>query len=330
MDKRKLPGTNIEVSPIVYGAFAIGGWFWGGADESDAIAAMETALDAGVNAIDTAPIYGMGHSEDLVAKILKGRRDKVVVFTKFGMRWDMTEGVFAFDTKDNAGNPLKVYKFNGKSSILEECERSLKRLQTDYIDLYQMHWPDSSTPIGETMEALELLLQQGKIRAAGVCNCPKPLLEEALKTLQLSTNQVAYSMVNRQIEAELVPYCIEHKVGILPHTVLQKGLLAGKIKPGHQFGEGDHRAANPYFKPENIEKIDRTLTSLEPLARGKGATVAQLAVNWAMSQPGVTAVLVGARNAEQVRDNVGAMSFQLTAEEQKLIGKTLDAMNLAL
>jgi aryl-alcohol dehydrogenase-like predicted oxidoreductase len=197
---KKLPNTDIEISPMVYGAFAIGGWFWGGTDDSEAAAAIQAALDHGINAIDTAPIYGMGHSETLVGEAIKHRRNQAVVLTKFGMRWDIEGGDFAFDTKDNSGCPVKVYKFNGKQSVIEECERSLARLQTTYIDLYQMHWPDSTTPINETMEALEILLQQGKIRAAGVCNCPASLLSEANRRLPLSTNQVAYSMINRGIE----------------------------------------------------------------------------------------------------------------------------------
>ncbi len=324
MIKRQLPRTDIMVSPITYGAFAIGGWFWGGADESDAIKAIETALSNGITTIDTAPVYGMGHSETVVGKSVRGNRTNVQILTKFGMRWDTKYGDFAFDTKDNDDIPVKVYKFNGKKSVLEECERSLKRLQTDYIDLFQMHWPDSTTPVEETMEALETLKQQGKIRAAGVCNCPVDLLWKADKVTDVVTNQVAYSMVNRGIEKELVPYCLENGIGILPHTSLQKGLLTGKIKPGHKFGDGDHRLTNSFFKEHNHAEIMKLLKELQPIASERNISLAQLAINWTMQQPAVTSVLVGARNAAQVIDNIQAASFSLSGAEVVAINQILE------
>ncbi len=330
MNKKILPGTDIKVSPITYGAFAIGGWFWGGADEGDAIKAIETALHHGITTIDTAPIYGMGHSEYVVGNTIKGKRDQVQLLTKFGMRWDTTSGEFTFETNDNDGNKVKVYKFNGKQSIIEECERSLKRLQTDYIDLLQMHWPESTTPIEETMEALQILKEQGKIRAAGVCNCPVNLLERALHVVPLATNQVGYSMVNRGIEKELVPFCLKNGVGILPHTSLQKGLLTGKIKVGHQFNGGDHRPNNIYFNEHNHQEIIKLLKLIEIIAQERSISLAQLAINWTMQQPAVTSVLVGARNSEQMLDNVKASSFLLSAEELSAIDAALQQMDLKL
>ncbi len=330
MEKRFLPGTTIEISPITYGAFAIGGWFWGGADEGEAVKAIEAALDNGITTIDTAPIYGMGHSEKVVGNTVKGRRDKVQLLTKFGMRWDTTLGDFTFDTQDNDGNPVKVYKYNGKQSVIDECERSLQRLQTDYIDLLQMHWPESTTPIEETMEALEILKQQGKIRAAGVCNSSVELLEKAIQCTALSTNQVGYSMINRGIEKDLIPFCLEKGIGILPHTSLHKGLLTGKIKPGHQFGEGDHRPKNPYFQSHNHQEVMNMLEKIEPIALERGISLAQLTINWTMLQPGITSVLVGARNAIQMLDNVKAVSFTLNETELAQIHTALEAMDLKL
>lgn len=330
MEYQNLPKSNVEVSAITYGAFAIGGWFWGGADEGDAIKAIETAIDNGVTTIDTAPVYGMGHSEKIVGQTIKGKRQQVQVLTKFGMVWDKQQGNFAFDTFDNNNNPVKVYKFNGKQSVIEECERSLKRLQTDYIDLFQMHWPESTTPIEETMEALEILLHQGKIRAAGVCNCPVDLLKTANSVLPLSANQVAYSMVNRAIEKDLVPFCLDNGIGILPHTSLQKGLLTGKIKPGHIFNEGDHRPNTPYFKEGNHQEVMKMLDQIHHIALERKISLAQLAINWTLQQPGVTSVLVGARDASQMLDNVKAVSFTLNEQEIGLINKVLDNMNLSL
>jgi aryl-alcohol dehydrogenase-like predicted oxidoreductase len=330
MNDRKLPHTSLRLSPITYGAFAIGGWFWGGANEDDAIEAIEVAIDHGITTIDTAPVYGMGHSETIVGRTVKGKREKVQLLTKFGMVWDKQKGDFAFNTKDNAGNPVSVYKFNGKQSVIEECERSLQRLQTDYIDLFQMHWPDHTTPIEETMEALEILLQQGKIRAAGVCNCPVDLLQRASAVLPIATNQVAYSMVNRGIEKDLTGFCLKNGIGILPHTALQKGLLTGKIKPGHSFNEGDHRPSTPYFKDGNHRAIMAMLEELQPIASNRNVSLAQLAINWTMQQPGVTSVLVGARDATQMLDNVKATEFTLTSEELLTINHALSKLVIEL
>lgn len=327
MEYKKLNGTNVKISQLVFGAYPIGGWFWGGSNEKDAIEAMDAAIDNGVTTIDTAPVYGMGHSESIVGKVIQGKREEVKILTKFGMRWDITKGVLAFDSYDNDGNPIQIYKFNGKESIIEECERSLKRLRTDYIDLYQMHWPENTTPIEETMEALQILLDQGKIRAAGVCNCPVDLLDRARKVAHVATNQVAYCMVDRSIEEELVPYCVKEDVGILSHTTLQKGLLTGKIKPGHQFNKGDNRPNTRFFKPGNHEQVMKMLDEIGEIANERKITLAQLAINWTMQQPAVTGVLVGARNKTQLLDNVKAASFNLTAEELDKIDNAYSKLN---
>lgn len=330
MEYKELPGTSIKISPITFGAFAIGGWFWGGANKADAVKTIETAINNGITTIDTAPIYGMGHSENIVGEAIKGKRDKVQILTKFGMTWEGTNGDFIFDTEDNDGNSIQVYKYNGKQSIIEECEKSLKRLQTDYIDLYQMHWPDSTTPIEETMEAVEILLQQGKILSAGVCNCPVDLLKDAGKVTRLSTNQVAYSMINRDIEKDLVPYCLDNGIGILPHTTLQKGLLTGKLKPGHQFNMGDNRPNTPFFKDGNHEKVMKMLDTLMPIANENNVTLAQLAINWTMQQPAIVSVLVGARNSEQMLDNITALNFTLSTEELEIINSEFSKLELKL
>jgi aryl-alcohol dehydrogenase-like predicted oxidoreductase len=327
---RRLPKTDIYLSPITYGAFAIGGWFWGGADQAEAIQALEIAISNGITAIDTAPVYGMGQSETLVGEAIRGKRTEVQLLTKFGMRWDTDQGDFTFDTKDNDGNAVKVYKFSGKQSVIEECERSLKRLNTDYIDLYQMHWPESVTPVEETMEALEILKQQGKIRAAGLCNASVEYLAQANDLTPISTNQVAYSMVNREIVKTLLPYCEKNDVGILPHTSLQKGLLTGKIKPGHQFGEGDHRPNNIFFQEHNHAQIMKILKLIEPIAIDRSISLSQLVINWTMQQPGITSVLVGARNEAQVLDNLKATTFLLNDDEIAMINSALKVIDLKL
>jgi Predicted oxidoreductases (related to aryl-alcohol dehydrogenases) len=173
----------------------------GGADRRDAVAAIKAAYDEGVTSIDTAPAYGQGLSEEIVGEAIQGiPRHKVQILTKFGLRWDVKQGEYYFSSKDNDGRDIDLYRLASRDSIMKECEDSLRRLKTDYIDLYQIHWPDSTTPISETMEALERLQEQGKIKAAGVCNYSVPLLEEAEETISIASNQVPYSMVNREIE----------------------------------------------------------------------------------------------------------------------------------
>jgi aryl-alcohol dehydrogenase-like predicted oxidoreductase len=329
MEYRKLGETNLEVSAITFGAWAAGGWMWGGNDDLEAINAMKAAYDLGITSIDTAPIYGQGKSEELVGQAIKGiPRHKVQILTKYGMRWDLTKGTFGFKTKDNDGKDIDVYKYAAKESVIKECEESLKRLGTDYIDLYQIHWPDDSTPVAETMEAILRLKEQGKIREAGVSNYSVMQMQEAEQTIELASNQVPFSMVKRNIETDVIPYCIEHHKGILAYSPMERGLLTGKMKPGQQFGEGDHRAGLKFFKDENIERTNAFLAKVKPLADEKNATLGQLVIRWTINRPGITVALVGARNAEQASQNAKAIEVKLNEEEMALITGELDKLEL--
>lgn len=330
MELRKLGKSDVKVSPIAFGAWAIGGWMWGGAEEDAALKAIKAAYQAGITTIDTAPIYGFGRSEELVGKAMEGiSRDKYQILTKFGMNWQSHNGEFFFDSEDNEGRPVKIYKWASKEKVMQECEDSLRRLKTDYIDLYQIHWPDATTPVSETFEAVQRLMEQGKIRAAGVCNYNTKLVEEALKTIQLASNQVPYSMINRGIEKDVIPQAQEKGLGILPYSPLQRGLLTGKIKPGHQFNEGDTRDGSVYYKDENIRRTNRLLEEIKPVAEKYNATPAQLVLNWTTCRPGVACVLAGARDEKQVKDNAGALSFTLTQDELNQITAAADNFNLA-
>jgi len=328
MEYRKLGQTELEVSELAFGAWAIGGWLWGGADSKDAIHAIETAVDNGMTTIDTAAVYGFGLSEELTGKAVKGKRSRVQILTKFGLVWDEKKGKFYFATKDNEGKDIDIYSYASKEKVISDCEKSLKRLNTDYIDLYQIHWPDKTTPVSETMEALEILIQQGKIRAGGVSNYSAELMAEAVKTFTIASNQVPYSMVNRSIEDEIVPYCIKKNIGILAYSPLQRGILTGKIKKGHIFGEGDSRPTTVYYKEPNLSRILQLTGELKPLAKDLGVTLSQLVLNWTTRQPGITCVLAGARNAEQVLDNVKATSFRLSGNEIQEINKLLHNVKL--
>ncbi len=229
MKKRILGKSTVEVTPVVLGAWAIGGWMWGGAETKESIRTIHASFANGITSVDTAPIYGFGTSEEVVGQAVKGNRSKYEILTKAGMRWDEKQGVHFFSTQDNEGRSREVYKYSGRESVISECEASLRRLGTDYIDLYQIHWPDESTPIEETMEALQLLIDQGKIRAAGVSNYSLDQMKQASSVISLTSNQVPYSMVRRDIEADVVPWCVQNDCSILAYSPLQRGLLTGKI-----------------------------------------------------------------------------------------------------
>lgn len=323
MDKnRKIGNSDVVATPIVFGAWAIGGWMWGGADEKEAVDAIRASHDLGITAIDTAPVYGFGKSEELVGEAMKGiPRDKYQVFTKFGLNWTSEKGDYYFDTKDNLGNPIKLFKYAAKESVIKECEESLQRLKTDYIDLYQIHWPDITTPIAETMEAVARLLEQGKIRAVGVCNYEVHQVEEALRSVNIVSNQVSYSLIKRKIEEGIIPQALKKGMGIIAYSPLQRGILTGKIKPDHDFAVGDNRKENIYYFPENIRRANRLLEKIKPIADSYGATLSQVIINWTIQQPGITCALVGARNRLQVMDNVKALEFELSKEELSLIDK---------
>lgn len=320
MEYRKLGNSDLEVSVITFGAWAAGGWMWGSTDRNEAVEAIKASYDVGVTSIDTAPIYGQGTSEEIVGEAIKGiSRDKVQILTKFGMRWDLAKGDFGFNSYDNSGKAIDVYKYAGKDSIIYECEQSLKRLGTDYIDLYQIHWPDSTTPIDETFEAVSRLIEQGKVRHAGVCNYNAQQMAEAEKTLNLVSNQIPFSMVNRGIEEEILPYCIENQKSILAYSPLERGLLTGKIHSGYEFKPGDHRANLAHFQPDFVEKTNALLDKIKPIADQHNATLGQLVLRWTIERPGITIALAGARNADQAVQNAKAIEINVSKEELKTI-----------
>jgi len=310
---RDLGHSDVKVTPLAFGAWAIGGWMWGGADEQDALRAIRAAVDHGMTTIDTAPVYGLGKSEELIARALHDvPRDRYQILTKYGLNWETDEGELFFE---DPKMPLKMYKFASKVRVKQECEKSLKRLRTDVIDLYQIHWPDATTPIAETMEAISDLQTEGKIRAAGVCNYSAEQVQEASKTVHIVSDQVPYNLIKRDIERELVPFALAKGVGIIAYSPLQRGLLTGKFQSGQVFREGDSRKDSRHFTPENIDRVDTLLKKIRPIADAHSATLAQVVLAWTMRQKGVTCVLAGARNETQVKENVLAMNLKLSVAE---------------
>ncbi|WP_284464746.1 aldo/keto reductase [Chryseobacterium sp.] len=324
MEYRKLGNTDLELSTITHGAFAIGGNMWGGNEKQDSVNSIHASLDHGVTSIDTAPFYGFGLSEEMIGQAIKGKdRSKIQLLTKFGLVWDGSnkgKGEFFFDAEDD-GKTIPVYKFASKENIIKEVEESLQRLGTDYIDLLQLHWPDRTTPISETMEAMELLIQQGKIRAAGVSNYNVAQMEEANRTLKLASNQVSYSMLNRAIENDLVPYSLENNSGIIVYSPMERGLLTGKYFKEDKLKDNDHR--NGYFSQFDLNKVKTFLEKIEPIAQEKEVSLSQLILRWTTLQPAITVVLAGARNAQQAIENAKAMSIDLSKEELEFINSAL-------
>ncbi|WHT39235.1 aldo/keto reductase [Myroides sp. mNGS23_01] len=320
MEYRKLGNTDLELSAITYGAFAIGGTMWGGNEQKDSIASVKASIDHGVTTLDTAPFYGFGLSEEMIGQAIKGYdRSKIQLLSKFGLVWDGSnngKGEFFFNAEEG-GKQIPVYKYASKANVIKEVEESLKRLQTDYIDLLQIHWPDQTTPIGETMEALELLLQQGKIRAAGVSNYSVDQVKEARQTLNIGSNQVGYSMLNRGIEQDLVPYALDHNLGLIVYSPMERGLLTGKYFNEGKLKDNDHRKG--YFQQFDLAKVEAFLQAIAPLAQDKGATLSQLVLRWTSLQPAISVVLAGSRNAEQAIANAQAMSIHLTGADLQFI-----------
>lgn len=324
MEYRKIGSSDLNLSVITFGSWAAGGWMWGSTNRNNAVEAIKAAYNLGVTSIDTAPVYGQGTSEEIVGEAIKDiPRDKVQILTKYGMRWDLKKGDFAMKSKNNEGKEIDIYKYAGKDSIIKECEDSLRRLGTDYIDLYQIHWPDSTTAVHETFEAIHHLIKQGKVRYAGVCNYNVALLKEAERTLEIVSDQIPFSMVNRGIEEEIVPYCIKHNKAVIVYSPLERGLLTGKMQPGQKFAEGDHRASNRFFTDESIRRTNTFLEKLKPMAEAKGATLGQLVLRWTIDRPGITVALVGARNAEQAIQNANAIDVKLSPEDMAFIDKEL-------
>ncbi len=295
METRALGKSEIHITPIITGTWQAGKSQWVGVEDADTIKAIRSAFDAGITTVDTAEVYGQGHSERVVAEALSDVRDRVVYATK----------VFA--------NHLKY------DQVIAACEGSLRNLKTDYIDLYQIHWPSGSfnsevVPIEETMRALNDLKQQGKIRAIGVSNFSRAQLEEAAQYGRIDSLQPPYSLFWRYVEQDAVPYCVEQQISIIAYSPLAQGLLTGKFGPDHAFDPQDNRAKNKLFQGENYQRAQTALTKLRSIADRYQTSLGNLALAWLIAQPQTNAI-VGVRNAEQAVENAKAGNLKLTAAD---------------
>jgi aryl-alcohol dehydrogenase-like predicted oxidoreductase len=305
-----IPGTSIRASRIALGTWAIGGWMWGGSDETDAIRTIHSALDLGINLIDTAPVYGFGRSEEIVGKALAmgGRRKRAVIATKVGLDW-------------KNGKPFRNAR---KARIVKEAEDSLRRLQTDVIDLYQVHWPDPSTPIAEVAEAMGALHRAGKIRAIGVSNFSPAQMDEFRKVAPLHTAQPPYNLFERAIDEEVLPYCRANNIAMLAYGSLCRGLLSGRMSASSRFSGDDLRKSDPKFQPPRFEQYLAAVEKLDRFAKQRfGRRVIHLAARWVLDRNEANIALWGARRPDQLSPVGEVMGWKIDRSAMAEIDRIL-------
>ena len=301
---RKLGNSDMDVSVVVLGCWGMGGT-WGGADDEQSIATIRAGIEHGINLIDTAQPYGEGHSETVVGQGIRGLRDKVYIATKCG---NYTENG---QRKQDAS----------ASALRRQLEGSLKRLGVDYIDLYQMHWPDPNHTFKESFTELNKMREEGLIRYVGVSNFDGAQMDEASRYCPITSLQPPFSLLDRRIEAEILPYCEAHQIGTLTYGSIAAGALTGKFKERPSFTESDPRSGPfyPFFQEEQWPKTQAMVDVLSGIAQKRGVAIVEVAINWVLAQKGVTCAIVGAKTPEQVIANAAAGNWSLTAEEEQFI-----------
>jgi aryl-alcohol dehydrogenase-like predicted oxidoreductase len=305
-----IPATQLQVSRVALGTWAMGGWMWGGTDERESVATIRAALDQGINLIDTAPVCGFGVSEEIVGQALGvgGRRANAVIATKVGLEW-----------RDG-----KVYRNATRARIMQEIDDSLRRLRTDYIDIYQVHWPDPLVPIEETAAAMRTLYDQGKIRAIGVSNFSVAEIERFRQVAPLHVLQSPYNLFERAIEAEILPYCRAHNIATLGYGALCRGLLSGRMRPDTTFQGDDLRRIDPKFQPPRFAQYLDAVRELDEVAQVHfHRHVIHLAVRWMLDQ-GISVALWGARHPDQVAPTLDVAGWSLTGADREQIERIVN------
>jgi aryl-alcohol dehydrogenase-like predicted oxidoreductase len=297
-----IPKTQLKVSRVALGTWAMGGWMWGGTDQRESVATIHAALNQGINLIDTAPVYGFGVSEETVGAALVRRRAEAVIATKTGLEW-----------RDG-----KVYRNASRARIMQEVDDSLRRLRTDYIDIYQVHWPDPLVPVEETAEAMRSLYEQGKIRAIGVSNFSVSQMQRFRQVAPLHVLQPPYNLFERAIEAEILPYCRANDIVTLGYGALCRGLLSGRMRLDSTFDGDDLRRVDPKFQPPRFAQYLNAVRQLDELAGRFHRGVIQLAVRWMLDQ-GISVALWGARRPDQLEAADGVAGWSLNATHRALI-----------
>ena len=305
----EIPRTQLRVSRVALGTWAMGGWMWGGTDQRESVATIQAALHQGINLIDTAPAYGFGTSEEIIGTALEGMRSQAVIATKVGIEW-----------RDG-----KVYRNATRARIMQEIDDSLRRLRTDYIDIYQVHWPDPKVPVEETAEAMRSLYEQGKIRAIGVSNFSVAEMERFRSVAPLHVLQAPYNLFERDIEAQILPYGRANNIATFGYGALCRGLLSGRMQPNTTFTGDDLRRIDPKFQPPRFVQYLDAVRQLEEFAQRRfHRRVIHLAVRWMLDQ-GVSAALWGGRHPNQVEPAVGVAGWSLSSADRALIERIVNA-----
>jgi aryl-alcohol dehydrogenase-like predicted oxidoreductase len=306
MQKKRLGNSDLEITPIGIGAWAMGGggwaFAWGPQDDDQSIAAIHAALDHGVNWIDTAAVYGLGHSEEVVARALAGRANRPYVFTKCERTWN---------------EQRQIVKMLKRDSVRSECEASLRRLRVDTIDLYQIHWPEPDEDIEEGWETLARLKDEGKLRWIGVSNFNSAQLARIAGIAPVTSLQPPYSAISPEIEEATLPYCLQHGVGVIAYSPMKSGLLTGKMTRERiaALPEDDFRRRAPAFQEPHLTRNLALADLMKTIGARHGRSAGEVAIAWVLRHPAVTAAIVGMRSAEQAAGVIGAMEFRLSAEE---------------
>lgn len=311
MQKKRLGNSDLELTPIGVGAWAMGGsgwaFAWGPQDDNQSIEAIHAALDHGVNWIDTAAVYGLGHSEEVVGRALEGRSNKPYVFTKCARNWN---------------EKREIQKILKRESVRQECENSLRRLKVDAIDLYQIHWPEPDEDVEEGWETLVRLKEEGKVRWIGVSNFNAQQLERCRKIAPVTSLQPPYSAISPEVEGAILPYCLEHNIGVIVYSPMKSGMLTGKMNKERvaNMPADDFRRRTPAFQEPNLSRNLALADLMKTIGARHGRTAGEVAIAWTLRHPAVTAAIVGMRSAEQVTGVIGALEFRLSPEEIAEIG----------
>jgi aryl-alcohol dehydrogenase-like predicted oxidoreductase len=314
MQTRQLGNSDMQITPLGVGAWAMGGggwqFAWGPQDDDESIRAIQRALDEGINWIDTAAVYGLGHSEEVVARALEGRSQRPWIFTKCERRWDENR---------------QIYKSLKADSVRYECEQSLRRLKVDVIDLYQIHWPEPDEDIEEGWTAMAQLQQEGKVRWIGVSNFTPAQMERARRIAPITSLQPPYSILSPEIEAAHLPYCAEHNIGVIVYSPMKSGLLSGRMTKERvaSMPDDDFRKRTPHFQEPLLSRNLALVEVMREIGAKHGRTPGEVAIAWALRRPEVTAAIVGLRSPQQVEGVIGAANFRLTEEEIRTIAEQL-------
>jgi aryl-alcohol dehydrogenase-like predicted oxidoreductase len=296
----------MEIPCLGLGCWQLGGHGWGQTSEPEIIKAIHKAIEKGLTLFDTAPIYGLGHSEEMLGKIIAGKRKDVIIATKVGLRWKTDNG---FSRHNDCS----------QANILKEIDASLKRLNTDYIDIYQIHWPDPATPIADTLAVMEKLKQAGKIKEIGCCNFTLDLLKEALQYGHIARLQMPYSLIDRTIEADLLPFCQTQNIAVIAYNTIAQGILTGHFDTARKFGSDDHRSRHQYFQPQELAKNLAIAEKVKAVAKKINRQPVQVALRWILDNQIVTSALFGVTKTQQLEENLGALDFKLSKNDMEYL-----------